>query len=476
MAQIVIKDGDTLTKISEETGVPVVDIAKANGITNINRIYAGDIITIPDGNSTTSSPSTTPTITPWTDNNYDPTKSTSVSSALKNKETADAAVATHIKTGFQTSANYDKANQNKVDADNAVKNYGDFSYSKQSDLDAIMNNILNRKDFSYDLNGDALYQQYKDKYIQQGKMAMQDTMGQASAMTGGYGNSYASTAGNQAYQASLQNLNDIVPELYQMAYDRYQQEGQDMYNQYAMLTDDKNTQYGMWSDEYNRLVADRDYYSNEENNLYNREYGEWMDKTNILANDRTYYDSVYNNEKNFDFGVWSDDRNFDYGVHRDDVADQQWQAQFDEAKRQYNEQMAMNREQWEYQKAQASKAQASGGSGGSGSGGGGGSDTLYYYAYTDDYGNAVYHVDGDSNKEYKVQAGLNPYTRTKHPDAANGTFSNGYQPDNINGTKLKNSGQSTNVTGKNQTIWECNGKYYLWIGNQNKYVEVDIED
>ena len=101
-----------------------------------------------------------------------------------------------------------------------IKNYGDFNYTHQQNLDDIMNKILNREDFSYDLNGDALYQQYKDKYIKQGKMAMQDTMGQAAAMTGGYGNSYAATAGNQAYQASLENLNDIVPELYQMAHDR----------------------------------------------------------------------------------------------------------------------------------------------------------------------------------------------------------------------------------------------------------------
>ena len=136
-------------------------------------------------------------------------------------------------------------------------------------LDEVMQDILNRKDFSYDLNGDALYQQYKDKYIQQGKMAMQDTMGQAAAMTGGYGNSYAATAGNQAYQASLQNLNDVVPELYQMAYDRYNQEGQDMYNQYDMLLDDYNTKYNQYLDKDAMLQgnlerADNEYYNKGE--------------------------------------------------------------------------------------------------------------------------------------------------------------------------------------------------------------------
>jgi hypothetical protein len=171
-------------------------------------------------------------------------------------------------------------------------------------------------------------------------MAMQDTMGQASAMTGGYGNSYAATAGNQAYQASLQNLNDIVPELYQMAYDRYNQEGQDMYNQYGLLTNEYDRAYGMYNDEYNKLYGEREYWGNEESNLYNRDYGEWVDKANILAGDRSYYDSVYNNERNFDFGKWSDDRNFDYGVHRDDIADAQWLKEFEESKRQFDAQMA----------------------------------------------------------------------------------------------------------------------------------------
>ena len=48
----------------------------------------------------------------------------------------------------------------------------------QEQLQGITEKILNREHFSYDLNGDALYQQYKDRYIQQGRQAMMDTMGQ----------------------------------------------------------------------------------------------------------------------------------------------------------------------------------------------------------------------------------------------------------------------------------------------------------
>jgi hypothetical protein len=35
-----------------------------------------------------------------------------------------------------------------------------------------MSQIQNRPAFSYDVNSDALYQQYKDQYIRQGKLAM----------------------------------------------------------------------------------------------------------------------------------------------------------------------------------------------------------------------------------------------------------------------------------------------------------------
>jgi hypothetical protein len=112
-----------------------------------------------------------------------------------------------------------------------------------------LEDYMNRDKFSYDFNADALYQQYKDKYIQQGKMAMMDTMGQAAAMTGGYGNSYAQSVGQQAYAAQLENLNDVVPELYQMALDNYNREGDEMLNKYALYSAEEQNDYDRWWNE-----------------------------------------------------------------------------------------------------------------------------------------------------------------------------------------------------------------------------------
>ena len=218
---------------------------------------------------------------------------------------------------------------------------GEYQSQWQTQLNDTINKILNREKFSYDLNGDALYQQYKDKFTQQGKMAMQDTIGQAAAMTGGYGNSYAQSVGQQAYNAQLENLNDIVPELYQMAYDRYNQEGQDLYNQYSMLGAQENQDYGRYRDSVGDWQTDRSYltgrYDTERNYDYNKyvtdrdfEYGKYAD-------DRNFEYSKYADDRSFKYGKYADDKNYAYSEHRNAIADEQWQKEFEEAKRQYDE-------------------------------------------------------------------------------------------------------------------------------------------
>lgn len=96
---------------------------------------------------------------------------------------------------------------------------------------------------------------------------MQDTMGQAAALTGGYGSTYGEQVGQQAYNAYLQNLNDIVPQLQQQAYQRYQDEGTDLYNQYSLVKGREDTDYGRYrdtvSDYYSDLSDARSAYNSE---------------------------------------------------------------------------------------------------------------------------------------------------------------------------------------------------------------------
>lgn len=130
----------------------------------------------------------------------------------------------------------------------AVQKPGAYESKWTDKINGSLDKILGRKDFTYDVNGDALYQQYKDRYIQGGKMAMMDTLGQAATLTGGYGNSYAQMAGQQAYGSYLQGLNDKIPELYQLALDKYSQEGDSLYKQYSLLAAQEGQDYDRYKD------------------------------------------------------------------------------------------------------------------------------------------------------------------------------------------------------------------------------------
>lgn len=133
----------------------------------------------------------------------------------------------------------------------------DYQSEYQADMDSVMSLIKGRKPFQYDVNGDALYQQYKDRYIHNGQRAMQDTMGQAAALTGGYGSSYAQNVGQQAYNEYMMGLNDVIPELYQLALDKYDRETARLQDQYAMYADLDERAYSRHQDKqaayYNQL-------------------------------------------------------------------------------------------------------------------------------------------------------------------------------------------------------------------------------
>ena len=124
----------------------------------------------------------------------------------------------------------------------------------QPQINNMMDQYLNRDKFSYDVNADALYQQLRDQYRLMGQTAMMDTMGQAATLTGGYGNSYAQSVGQQAYQGYMQQLNDRVPDLYQLALDQYINEGNQMLDNMSLMMQQDSLDYGKYRDQ----LADQD--------------------------------------------------------------------------------------------------------------------------------------------------------------------------------------------------------------------------
>ena len=115
-------------------------------------------------------------------------------------------------------------------------------------LQELYDQIAGREAFSYDPEEDEMYKRYARLYAAQGAAAMEDTMGQAAALTGGYGSSYAQAVGQQAYDRYLGELAALVPELRQAALAEYTQEGKALTDRYGLLRQQESAAYDRWQD------------------------------------------------------------------------------------------------------------------------------------------------------------------------------------------------------------------------------------
>lgn len=141
--------------------------------------------------------------------------------------------------------------------------------------------LMNYGDFSYNYNEDPIWQAMKGTYTQQGREAMQDTMGQAAALSGGYTNSYAQTAAQQQYQNYLQRLNNQIPELRNEAFTEWQAQQQNMKDKFSLTNQMNENDYN----KYRNAVAD------------------WQQ-------DRAYAQSAYQYADAQDYNRWNENRNF----------------------------------------------------------------------------------------------------------------------------------------------------------------------
>ena len=243
-----------------------------------------------------------------------------------------------LSSAYMEALNYTNSLREKL-------NSGRTSYTDR--INEMMDKIQNRDEFSYDVESDMLFQQSLASAMASGKTAMQDTIGQASALTGGYGSTYATSAGNQAYNAYIQDAYENLPEYYQMAMEAYQMEGQEMYNQLGMLKDADATEYGRLYDAWNvNYTTTQD--------MYNREYGAWQDSINNAYNSANLqlkehgqiFDQTYNT-----YNALQDNANTQYAREyqkwSDEVNNALKQAQLLEEKRQYDESLKEEQRQFD---------------------------------------------------------------------------------------------------------------------------------
>lgn len=135
-----------------------------------------------------------------------------------------------------------KLNRRSDDLLDQLGSFGSFSYGEaptyentfaqqQKDL---LDRILNREDFSWSKETDPQWSSYKKSYLREGDRATANALAKASAASGGRPSSYAVNAATQAGDYYATKLNDVIPTLYQQAYERY-------LNEYNMKLKDLNT-------------------------------------------------------------------------------------------------------------------------------------------------------------------------------------------------------------------------------------------
>ena len=229
---------------------------------------------------------------------------------------------------------------------------GDFTYKDaptynnqyQDQINQMVYDILNRPAFSYNKDEDPLYQQYAEVYTRNGQQAMNDTLAQMAARTGGLASSYAGTASQQTYNKYMDALNDKVPELYQLAYNMYNNEGNNMRTNLSMVQGLENTDYGRYLDQLGQYNTDRSLAYNQYMNNWNQyntdrnlSYNQYQDEWDRYYNDRNfsygqYQDQLgqYNTDRNFSYGQyqdalgqWNTDRNWDYNLWSDNQSRQE---------------------------------------------------------------------------------------------------------------------------------------------------------
>ncbi len=260
-------------------------------------------------------------------------------------------------------------------------------------------------DMNYDdfTNGDD-YASLAKRYSEQGKKAMDDTIGRVSARTGGLASSYATSAANQAYNGYMEKLEDAARALY----DSQRQE----------KIDNLGISQSIWRDK----VGDNQWQQQFDASNLKAEKEEACQKIHNLLAVGTPLDEIDSEliaASGYDVTYWNL-----YGVAMQATEEEEF--------------------------------------------------TKYIYTGTqDDLGNNVF-MYGEGGKTFSFAQGVNPYTGSINPDVKNGTWSNGYQPNNINGEKLSKTGITDVINGVTQNVWQTpDGTKWIWDGTQNKYLKYE---
>lgn len=223
-------------------------------------------------------------------------KSSKKTTTKSTKKTSTTKTTSSTRPVYEKSEEVLSAEENLKEWENNKPGEYESKYGTQ--IDELLSEILNREDFSYNLGADPMYEQYRELYTQNGKKAMMDTVGQASALTGGYANSYAATAGSQAYQEYLNELNGVALDLRDRAYDEYLNEGEKLVEDITILRSLDGDDYEKYLGMLEQYYSDGDYLLEKLVSMSDAEFESFLAEVDAWESDRDYAFKQYQDKLN----------------------------------------------------------------------------------------------------------------------------------------------------------------------------------
>lgn len=159
----------------------------------------------------------------------------------------------------------------------------DYQSKYQGQVNDVMSKLNDLGEYDYDPAADTAYQQYKSQYAQKAKLANQNAQANASAMTGGYGSSYGTQAGQKAYAATMDDLNSVLDGLTAQNRAEYNTKKSGLQEQLSGLQSAEQNDYAKYQKDYSQWQDGLSYRQNEYNNAYSEQQQSTRNGLDILG-------------------------------------------------------------------------------------------------------------------------------------------------------------------------------------------------
>lgn len=168
---------------------------------------------------------------------------------------------------------------------NGIKSNDEIMDNKyRKEADELIGQIVNRKEFSYEPEKDTVFQGYKNQYEAQAENALRRVLNDNNTSITGATGAILSDA-LAAYDSEMDKVSNIIPDLYEDAYNRYIKENSMLRDDFQMLYDIADSYY---DDEY-RAKSEMIDRANDAGQT------ERDERQRILENERNTTNDMYDN-------------------------------------------------------------------------------------------------------------------------------------------------------------------------------------